>query len=74
MSIRSESSGADRKARSNRLSQAVREHVVADAPPDHDEIMGRIPRAPRGIGVLAAAAAVTGLWTLIFLAAGTLLH
>ena len=74
MSIRSESSDDGGEAIADRLSQAVSEHLVADAPPDHDEVMATIPRAPGRVRLLVAASAVIGLWTLIILAARALLH
>jgi hypothetical protein len=64
----------DGRTISNLLSQAINEHVVADAPPDHDEVMATIPRAPGWVCALVGASAVIGLWTLIFLAARALLH
>jgi hypothetical protein len=74
MYIRSESSGNDRKAIANRLSHAVSEHIVADAPPDHDQVMAAVPRSPGWVRALVGASAVIGLWTIIFLVAGALLH
>jgi hypothetical protein len=56
------------------LSQAIREHVVADAPPDLDELMATVPRSPGWVGAVFGASAVVGLWTLIFLAAEALLR
>jgi hypothetical protein len=74
MCARSESSGDGRKAIANRLAQALSEHIVADAPPDHDEVMATIPRSPGWVCALVGASAVIGLWTLIFLAGRALLH
>jgi hypothetical protein len=67
-------SSEDGRTISNLLSQAISEHVVADAPPDHDEVMATIPRSPGWVCALVGASAVIGLWTLIFLAARALLH
>jgi hypothetical protein len=74
MYIRSESSGDDRKAIANRLSHALREHIVVDAPPDHDEIMATIPRSPGWVRALIGVSAVIGLWTLIILSVSALLR
>ena len=74
MDASSESSKEDRRAIANLLSQAISEHVVADAPPDHDEIMATIPRSPGWVSALFGASAVTGMWMLIILAARALLR
>ena len=74
MYIRSESSGDDRKAIANRLSHVVSEHIVADAPPDHDDVMATIPRSPGWVRALLGVSAAIGLWTLIIVAARALLH
>jgi hypothetical protein len=74
MYIRSESSGDDRKAIANRLAQAVSDHIVADAPSDHDEVMATVPRSSGWVSALVGASAVIGLWTLIILAAGAALR
>jgi hypothetical protein len=39
------------------LSQAIREHVVADAPPDLDELMATVPRSPGWVGAVFGASA-----------------
>ena len=65
---------ADRKAIANLLSRAISEHVVADAPPDHDEVMATIPRSPGWVCALLGASSVIGLWTIIFLVARARLH
>lgn len=74
MDADSESSKGDRKVIANLLSQAISEHVVADAPPDHDEVMATIPRSPGWVSALFGGSAVSGIWMLIILAARALLR
>jgi hypothetical protein len=74
MDADSESSKGDRKVIANLLSQAISEHVVGDAPPDHDEVMAAIPRSPGWVCALVGGSGVIGLWSLIFLAARALLR
>jgi hypothetical protein len=74
MSVNSESSDDARRAIPNRLSRAVSAHIVADAPPDHDDVMATVRRARGWVCALVGASVVIGLWTSIFFAARALLH
>jgi hypothetical protein len=81
MSISSESPGRDRnpanddhRAAADFLSHVISEHIVADAPPDLDQVMATVPQSPAWVRVSFAASAVTGLWTLVILVARALLH
>lgn len=63
-----------REAIADLLPRAISEHIVDDAPPDLDQVMSKVPRAPGWVCALVLVSSLAGLWTLIILAARALLH
>lgn len=48
-------------------SRAIKEHLVADAPADYDEVMESVPVAPGWVRLLIFVAALVFSWALIVL-------
>jgi hypothetical protein len=50
------------------VADSLKELVVADAPPDYDEVVASVPVAPGWVRVMVVLLAALGSWALVFAA------